>query len=70
VEEIQVQDNDLILMGSDGLFDNLEEEEIKNILRPFIRFHNEIADTELVANLIGESAVAKYMRKDYSSQTK
>jgi len=31
----KVQDNDLIIMGSDGLFDNLTDESILEIVKPF-----------------------------------
>ena len=34
----KVQDNDLIIMGTDGLFDNLTDESILEIVKPFWKF--------------------------------
>ena len=51
-----VQDNDIIIVGSDGLFDNLYDIKIIEMIRPFIRERDEILDPNLVAEIIAKEA--------------
>ena len=47
-----VKVNDIFILGSDGLFDNLFESDIIEIIRPFIKHEDRILDPELVAEMI------------------
>jgi hypothetical protein len=44
------------VLGSDGLFDNLYDIKIIELLRPFIRDRDDILDPQLVAELIAKEA--------------
>ena len=52
----EVQNNDIIIVGSDGLFDNLYDIKIIELLRPFIRERDELLDPVLVAEIIAKEA--------------
>ena len=52
----EVQNNDIIIVGSDGLFDNLYDIKIIELLRPFIRERDELLDPGLVAEIIAKEA--------------
>jgi serine/threonine protein phosphatase PrpC len=43
-------------MGSDGLWDNLFDVKVIDLVRPFIRDHDTIVDPELVAEVIATEA--------------
>lgn len=45
-------DRDILIMGSDGLWDNLFDVKILDILRPFLRDTDDLADPELIAEVI------------------
>jgi len=47
-----VKHNDIIVLASDGLWDNMYDVKVIDIIRPFIRDNDELADPELVAELI------------------
>ena len=51
-----IQDNDIIVVGSDGLFDNLFDVKIIELLRPFVRERDDILDPGLVAEIIAKEA--------------
>ena len=55
----EVQNNDILVVASDGLWDNLFDVNIVDIIRPFIRDHDEILDPVIVAELIAEEAENK-----------
>lgn len=52
----EVQLNDIFVLGSDGLFDNLFERDILDIIKPFIKHDDRILDPELVAQMIAQKA--------------
>ena len=52
----EVQNNDIIIVGSDGLFDNLYDIKIIELLRPFIRERDELLDPGLVVEIIAKEA--------------
>lgn len=52
----EVQDNDIIVAGSDGLFDNLHTDQILDCIRPFLSFGDKILDPSLVAEIIARQA--------------
>lgn len=43
-------------MGSDGLWDNLFDVKVIDLVRPFLRDADELADPELVAEVIASEA--------------
>ena len=45
-----------MIAGSDGLFDNLFDEQVIDLLRPFIRGRDELLDPTLCAELIAQEA--------------
>ena len=51
-----VEHNDIIILASDGLWDNLFDEMIVKCVRPFIRDRDEILDMETVADTIANEA--------------
>ena len=46
----------MIVLASDGLFDNLFDVKIIELVRPFIRDRDEILDPTLVAEIIAKEA--------------
>lgn len=56
LQKHEVQNNDILVVGSDGLFDNMYDHQITDIINPFIKDKDEILDTELVAQLIAKQA--------------
>lgn len=57
--EIQTHDvehNDILIVGSDGLFDNLYDAKIIDLIRPFVRERDDILDVGLVAEIIAKEA--------------
>lgn len=56
VQVHDVQNNDIIILGSDGLFDNMYEDQIREILQPFVKDSDSILDPELVAQMIAKRA--------------
>jgi protein phosphatase PTC7 len=59
-----VKHNDIVVIGSDGLWDNLFDVKVIELIRPFIRDTDVIADPELVAEVIALEA------EKYSNQAK
>lgn len=51
-----IQNNDILIVGSDGLFDNMFDRQITEIIAPFVKESDEILDPELVAEMIGKQA--------------
>ena len=54
--EHHIENNDIIIAGSDGLFDNLDDEKIVNCILPFVSHGDKIADVNLIAETLAESA--------------
>jgi hypothetical protein len=54
-------------MGTDGLFDNLYDVRIIEILKPFIRDNDELADPELIAQIIAGEAYKYSLEPQYLS---
>jgi serine/threonine protein phosphatase PrpC len=63
----EVEPNDIFVLASDGLFDNLYEPDIINIIRPFIKNSDTILDPELVADMIASKAEEMSKIPDYQS---
>ncbi len=51
-----MKQGDIIVLGSDGLWDNLFDIKVVDLIRPFIRDHDTISDPELVAEVIATEA--------------
>ena len=54
-------------MGTDGLFDNLFDDKIIELVEPFVRGKEEIESTKKVADVIAEEAFTKSMDPHYLS---
>ena len=52
----EIEDKDIIVLGSDGLFDNLYDIKIIELMRPFLRDRDDIIDPTLVAEIIAKEA--------------
>jgi len=52
----EIKDKDIVLLASDGLFDNLFSVKIIELIRPFIRDRDDILDPTLVAEVIAKEA--------------
>lgn len=68
--DIQTHDvklNDIFVLGSDGLFDNLFEVDIIDVIRPFIKTQDTLLDPELVAEMITERANQLSKNQTYQS---
>lgn len=62
-----LQLNDVIISGTDGLFDNMYNEEIVKCVKPFLEISENIADLELVAEIIGTRAFNNSQNQSYFS---
>jgi serine/threonine protein phosphatase PrpC len=51
-----VKQGDILILGSDGLWDNLFDVKVIDLVRPFIRDTDTLADPELVAEVIASEA--------------
>ena len=65
--EHEVKDKDILVLGSDGLWDNLYDSKVIDLIRPFIRDTDEILDPELVAEVIATEAERLSMQRAYFS---
>ena len=62
-----MQDGDVLVVGSDGLWDNLHRAKIVDLIRPFVRGEGEIKDTALVAEIIAKDAEKHSYLQHYMS---
>ena len=51
-----VEDNDIFILGTDGLWDNLYAIKVVDLIRPFVRSQDELVDPELIAEIISLEA--------------
>ena len=63
----EFHENDIIVLATDGLWDNLYDTQILNIIRPFLSLSNVINDPEIIAEMIGNSAEQFSLNKRYKS---
>eukprot|EP00828_Plagiopyla_frontata_P047775 TRINITY_DN8936_c0_g1_i5.p2 TRINITY_DN8936_c0_g1~~TRINITY_DN8936_c0_g1_i5.p2 ORF type:complete len:317 (-),score=66.49 TRINITY_DN8936_c0_g1_i5:78-1028(-) len=63
----QVKDKDIIVIGSDGLFDNLDEHQIKLILEKNLNEQGELQDIQNLAKQLGNETQKYAMDKKYMS---
>ena len=52
----ELKDRDIVILASDGLFDNLFNVKIIELVRPFIRDRDDLLDPALVAEMIAKEA--------------
>lgn len=62
-----VKQGDIIILGSDGLWDNLFDVKVIDLVRPFIRDADVLADPELVAEVIASEAEKYSLQQHYMS---
>jgi protein phosphatase PTC7 len=55
------------VVGTDGLFDNLFDAQIVDLLRPFLRDRDDILDPQLIAELLAQEAEKWSFKPDYMS---
>jgi serine/threonine protein phosphatase PrpC len=55
-EILDIKDKDIVVIGSDGLWDNLYDVKIIELIRPFLRDSDDILDPELVAEVVAVEA--------------
>jgi len=63
----EFRENDIIVLGTDGLWDNLFEDQILAVIRPFYEATYKIKDLNMVANLIAELAEKLSFSPKYKS---
>jgi protein phosphatase PTC7 len=49
------QENDILILGTDGLWDNLYDIQILNIIKPFFNLNSKLQDPTTVAEMIGQT---------------
>ena len=52
----EVEHNDILLLASDGLFDNLHDAEIVSMIKEFTQTSTQIEDLDLIAEKIAKEA--------------
>jgi len=62
-----IEENDVIILGTDGLWDNLFDEQIIKIVKPFFDVSPVLQDISLVAEMIGTTAEKYSMNQSYKS---
>lgn len=63
----EFRENDIIILGTDGLWDNVYEDQIIKVLQPFYETSYKIKDLNLVANLLAELTEKLSLSPKYKS---
>jgi protein phosphatase PTC7 len=63
----QFQENDIIILATDGLWDNLYENQILQVIKPFYDVSERLRDPTIVAELIGETCEKLSLDTKYKS---
>jgi protein phosphatase PTC7 len=63
----EVQHRDILIVASDGLWDNLFNVKIIDLIRPFVSSSDELVDPSLVAEVIAKEAERYSNMQDYLS---
>ena len=53
---MDVLHNDIFILATDGLWDNLYVPKILDLIRPFVRRSDDLDDPELIAEIISQEA--------------
>ena len=51
-----VKEGDILVVGSDGLWDNMHRSKIVEVIKPFLRGGKSITDSDAVAEVIAKEA--------------
>ena len=62
-----VAHNDILIVGTDGVFDNLYDEQIIDLIQPYISKSDDIEDPESVADTIAQEAERLGGQEEYMS---
>jgi serine/threonine protein phosphatase PrpC len=54
--EHEIKNNDIVVVGTDGLFDNIDENQIIDVIKPYLKGKESFADTAQVADGIAQLA--------------
>ena len=63
----EIRHNDIVILGSDGLWDNVFDENVIEIVEPFLKDYDQIKDLDLVADLITKKAFELSKQENYMS---
>ena len=63
----EVKHNDIFIVGTDGLWDNLYLPNLLDLMRPFVRRGDNIVDPELVTEIICNEAEKLSKQQGYMS---
>ena len=63
----EIEHNDIVVLGTDGLFDNLFDVKIIELIRPFVRARDDLLDPGLVAEIIANEAEKFSRNQGYMS---
>ena len=63
----EIYHNDILVIGTDGLFDNLFDVRIVELIKPFIRGRDDILDPDLLAEIIANEAEKFSRNQSYMS---
>ena len=63
----EVKHNDIFIVGTDGLWDNLYLPNLLDLMRPFVRRGDNIVDPELVTEIICNEAEKLSNQRGYMS---
>ena len=62
-----VQHNDIIIVGTDGLWDNLFDVRVMELVKPFVRGRDDLLDPSLIAEIIAKEAEKFSRQQGYMS---
>jgi serine/threonine protein phosphatase PrpC len=53
-KRIEVMKNDIIVMATDGLWNNVSDDNLISCIYPFVEQQNDFLDIDLIAEILGE----------------
>jgi len=65
--EHEIKNNDIVVVGTDGLFDNIDENQIIEVIKPFLKGKESFADSAQVADGIAQLAYKLSLDRSYMS---
>ena len=63
----EIKDKDIIVIGSDGLWDNMFDANIIELIKPFLKDTDEIKDPEVVAEKVAIETEKLSLQTNYDS---
>ena len=67
MQQHEIKHNDIVVVGSDGLWDNLFDVRIIELIRPFVRGRDDLLDPPLLAEIIAKEAEKFSRQQGYMS---